>query len=97
MILKQLLLAVLMVLFSQGCAHHRDVRPGVDGIHRVSVRAVEKEAAERSAISQANDYCETMKRHAFFVSENSKYTGTMDENTRDTLRKASKAATVLGT
>ena len=89
---------VLTLLAFAACAHHRDVRPGADGVNRVSVRAVDKEDAEQDAISQANHYCESVgDKHAAFVSEQTKYTGTMDEATRDTVRKASKAAQVLGT
>lgn len=90
------LLALTPVLFVS-CAHHRDVRPGADGTNRVVVREQTQERAERDAIDQANHFCEQTNRHAAFVAENkTQYTGTMDEGTRDTLRKASTAASVLG-
>lgn len=88
-------LAAAMLSFAS-CAHHRDVRPGADGVHHVIVREPTKESAERHAISQANHYCEQSNRTAAFMNESTQYTGTMDESTRDTLRKASTAATILG-
>ncbi len=92
------LVLLLGTVLLSACAHHRDVRPGVDGVHRVNVRGEEKDAAERSAISQANHYCEsTGGKHAAFVNEQTKYTGSMDEGTRATLKKASQAAQVVGT
>ncbi len=88
-----LILSLIMI----GCAHHRDVRPGADGINHVVVRAAEQESAERQAIDQANHYCkEELQKSAVFVNEESKYTGDMDEKTRKTVRNASKAAGVVG-
>jgi hypothetical protein len=88
---------VVLALFFGACAHHRDVRPGAQGLHRVIVRAPEKTHAERSAISQAEHFCEEQSgRHPAFVEEKTQYTGSMDEATRDTVRKASRAAMILG-
>jgi hypothetical protein len=84
--------AILLI----ACAHHRDVRPSADGINYVVVRDPTREAAERSALRQANHYCESLEKHAAIVSEKSDYKGSMDENTRETLRKASAAAMILG-
>jgi hypothetical protein len=93
--MKKLLLVVGLLSLAS-CAHHRDVRAGADGIHKVIVREEEKEEAEQSAISQANHFCEEQQKHAAFIEEKSQYTGKMDEGTRDTVRKASKAAAVVG-
>ena len=93
----KILFLFIGLIFAASCAHHRDVRPGAGGIHNVVVRGEDKEEAERSAISQAEHYCEQSSRHpAFLDSGKTTYTGTMDEKTRDTVNKASKAATVLG-
>lgn len=92
---KLALFSMLLVLAA--CAHHRDVRPGANGIHKVVTRGPDKDAVERDAISQAQNYCETMKLNAAFVDDTgAKYTGDMDESTHKVLRKASKAAQVLG-
>ena len=94
--MKKLILC-LPVLILSACAHHRDVRPSADGVHRVVTRGPEKDDVERDAISQANHYCsEVRKSSAAFVSEGTKYTGSMDESTHKTARNASKAATVVG-
>lgn len=95
--MKKLSVLALSVLVLSSCAHHRDVRPSADGINHVVVRAPTRESAERSAISQADHYCDQFDKHAGFVEENkTQYTGSMDENTRETVRKASKAAQILG-
>lgn len=60
-----------------GCAHHADVRPGAKGIHRVLIRADDRDNGERDAVRQAKSYCD--KRKVAFISESSKYTGTMSE------------------
>lgn len=87
--------AALLLLAS--CAHHRDVRPSADGIHRVVTRGPDKDEVERDAISQANHYCsERNKQSAAFVSEGTQYTGSMSESAHKTTRNASKAATVVG-
>ena len=89
-------LFVLGVLLLSACAHHRDVRPGADGIHRVVVQAENKEDGSRNAISQANHYCEQSKKSAAFVEENQKYTGSMDEGSYKTAKALSKAASAAG-
>lgn len=85
-----------LTLFGSSCAHHRDVRPGADGINHVIVRATDRTEAEQSAISQAENYCDQFQKHPGFLEEKSHYTGTMDEATRDNVRKASHAAILLG-
>jgi len=79
-----------------GCAGHSHVRPGSEGIHRVVIRGEEKAEVEEEAINEANNYCEEFEKKAAFVSEETKYTGTMKESTHNTIKKASQAATVGG-
>lgn len=88
-----ILLSALFIV--TGCAHHRDVRPGVDGVHQVIVRAQDKGSAERDAISQAEHFCQQSQKIPGIIEEKTIYTGTIDEATRETLRKASMAAKVL--
>lgn len=86
-----------VLLFLAACAHHRDVRPGADGLHRVLTRGPDKDEVERDAIAQANHFCsERNNKSAAFVSEGTQYTGSMSESTHKTTRNASKAATVVG-
>lgn len=84
------------LVLTSGCAHHRDVRPGADGVHRVLARGAEKEQVEQDAIKQANHFCKERNLSAAFVSEDTKYTGDMDESTRNTIRQASKAVGAVG-
>ncbi len=86
----------LGILFFVACAHHRDVRPGVDGLHRVVVTDDDKEQGARNAIDQANHYCKQSDKHAAFVEESNKYTGTMDEGQYKTAKDLSKAASAAG-
>ncbi len=85
-----------IVLILSSCAHHRDVRPGVDGIHRVEVKAEDPEHGARNAISQANNYCEQYKKSAAFINEDKKYTGSMDEGDYHTAKTVSKVAQGIG-
>lgn len=71
--------------------------PGENGINRVSVRDIEKTDSEEAAVDAAREYCEKRGSEAIFIEEKeAKYTGSMDESTRDTVRKASTAAMILG-
>jgi len=73
------------------------VMPGENGVNKVVVRDIERESAEEESVKAANKYCEKRNQEAVFVDESkTKYTGSMDEDTRKTVRKASTAAMVLG-
>ena len=92
-----LIFSAFFALFvSASCAHHRDVRPGVDGINRVQVKAEEPETGARNAISQANHYCEQFDKMAAFIAEDKKYTGDMDEKDYKKAKMASKVAQGIG-
>ena len=90
------LYTIIFALALIGCAHHRDVRPGADGIHRVTLQTDDTEAASRDAIEQANHYCKEKKKEAAFIDENAKYTGDMDEQTYKNGKRISKAAQTVG-
>jgi DNA-binding transcriptional regulator LsrR (DeoR family) len=94
MSLKITILLSIFLLVS--CAHHRDVRPGSKGIHRVVVRKQNQEQAEQLAISEAQDYCSQYNKAPGFLEEKTEYKGTMNESTRDTVHKVSNAAMILG-
>ena len=81
----------------QGCSTASvRVLPGANGQHRVVVRDVEKHNAEEAAVEGAKEYCEKSRQQYFVVSENTKYTGEMDETARNTIRKASGVLGVIG-
>jgi hypothetical protein len=82
-------------LFSS-CAHHRDVRPGADGTHRVVIPTPDKDEGSREAIDQANHYCGTMNKSAAFVEEKTNYKGDIPEESYNTGKKISKVAKVVG-
>lgn len=88
------LLALALAL--SNCAHHRDVRPGVDGIHRVVVQSEQPEEGAQNAISQANHYCDQFDKSAAFLAEEKKYTGTMKEEDYQTAKTASQVAQAIG-
>ncbi len=80
------------------CAHHRDVRPGAEGVHRVTLITDNTEEAGRDALSQASNYCEKMQggKHPAIVSESKRYTGTMDESSYNNAKTAAKVAQGVG-
>lgn len=94
--MKNIFLGSIALLLFSACAHHKDVRPGVDGVHTVRVASEDKDEGSRDAISQANHYCSEQGKSAAFLNENSKYTGNMDEDNYKTLKTASKVAKTAG-
>lgn len=90
------ILSVLSLLFVAACAHHRDVRPGADGVHRVIVRAEETDEGSRDALSQANHYCKEYNKNAAILDEGAKYSGSMDESDYKTAKTAAKVAQAAG-
>ena len=99
MIRKVLPIALtLSVVLGAGCSTAKvRVMPGENGLNRVVVRDIERDDAEEEAVESANEYCEKRKKTAVFVNKDkTQYTGSMDESTRNTVRKASTAAMVLG-
>jgi hypothetical protein len=87
---------MIFLTFLFGCAHHRDVRPGSEGLHRVVVKAEQKDEGYRDAMSQANHFCEQQKKYAVIVDEKSSYTGSMNEDTYQKTKTASKIAQGVG-
>jgi hypothetical protein len=92
----KMLSLTIVLLWLSGCAHHRDVRPGVDGIHRVVVAAEDEDKGARNAISQANHYCKQFDKSAAILQEEKKYTGTMEESDYKTAKTVSKVAQGIG-
>lgn len=93
--MKNVILLLTLILIAS-CASHDHVRPGADGIHKVVIRGEEKDTVERMAIDEANNFCKEYHKMAAFVSESTKYTGSMDESTHKTIKTASQAAMVGG-
>ena len=55
-----------------------------------------KHNAEQEAVEAAREYCDKKKKEAVFLSDETKYSGDMDESARNNIRKGSKAAQILG-
>ncbi len=88
---------VPVVLFLGACAHHRDVRPGADGIHRVLIQTDDVDGATRKCIKEANHYCKTKNLEAAFVgTEDKKYTGDMDERDYKQAKRITDVAKTVG-
>lgn len=89
-----LLLCLTSIIF--GCAHHNDVRPGDDGIHRIVINTDDKAEGARDALRQAEHFCKQFKQYAAVVEEKQDYVGTMDEKDYQTGKKISDVAKVVG-
>ncbi|MBX2986885.1 MAG: hypothetical protein KF802_03220 [Bdellovibrionaceae bacterium] len=89
-------LFVLAVLSLSACAHHRDVRPGPNGLNRVLVKTDNTDEGSRDAIAQANHYCDQFGKHAVFMEEKQSYTGTMKESDYRKAKTAAKVAQGVG-
>ncbi len=93
-IIKLAAIAVVIVLAS--CAHHKDVRPGADGIHRVIIQTTGDESEKRGAIDQANHFCKERNQYAAVITEEQKYTGQMDEKSYQNTKVAAKVLKTVG-
>ena len=94
--MKKAFVLSLAVLGLASCAHHQDVRPGANGVHRVLIHTDDSEVGSQEAIRQANNYCEEKKKSAAFLDENKKYVGDMDEKTYNQGKRISKVAQGIG-
>lgn len=90
------LAVVTAVITLASCAHHKDVRPGVDGVHRVVIQTTGSEAEKREAIDQANHFCKERNQYAAFITEEQKYTGQMDEKSYQNTKVAAKVLKTVG-
>lgn len=87
-----------LVAAMQGCSTAKvRVLPGEDGINQVVSKDIEKDDAEEAAMEKALEYCEKQGKQLYVKKEEkTSYNGSMDEDTRNTVRKASKAAMIIG-
>lgn len=94
-LMRLILFVLLLTLFS--CGHHRDVRPGVNGVHRVVVASDDKTQGSQEALRQARHYCKETDRDAAIVKEEAKYSGSMNENTYNTMKMLSRGTQHVNT
>lgn len=89
-----IVLSVFSVFYGCSTAKVR-VLPG-ESSNRVVVRDYEKDGAEEAAAKAASDYCAKKGQELQYIGDNTKYQGSMDEDTRNIVRKGSEAAMLLG-
>ncbi len=93
----QSILVLVFGLVFLGCAHHRDVRPGSEGEHKVVFKTEDKDEGFRNAMSQAEHYCkERGGKSPVVIKEDSKYSGNMDEKSYQTGKTVAKVAQGVG-
>lgn len=64
--------------------------------HKVLVRDYDRDDAEVEATKAAREYCQSSgKKEAYFVNNNSAYTGKMSEGTKNAIRAGSTAAILM--
>jgi hypothetical protein len=64
---KLIILSCTFFVFA--CSSYKDVRPGLEGIHKVSILGEDIKDTESNAYKQANAYCRDQKKKAEFLSE----------------------------
>ncbi len=93
--MKKILIFNLMILLTAGCAHHKDVRPGADGINRVVVHA-EGDEGGREALDQAKHFCKEFGKMPGIVEEKTTYVGSVDEETYKNGKAVSRVLKTVG-
>jgi hypothetical protein len=91
--MKSLLILLLLI----SCGHHRDVRPGASGIHRVLVHHEDSVVGAQDALKQANHYCDQKDKKAAIVEEKTVYVGDVDEATYKRTKMFTRAMNTAGT
>ncbi|HMQ10617.1 MAG TPA: hypothetical protein PKC21_00585 [Oligoflexia bacterium] len=87
----------LLTVMIMSCGGYKDVRPGLNNLHKVSVKAETKQQGAQNALKQAKRFCKKNERKGYaIVSEEQKYVGEMDESTYKAAKKVSKAAEIVG-
>lgn len=71
------------------------VMPG-ENINRTIARDHDRDGAEEAATEAALKYCKEKGMEAKFVTAETKYTGEMEESTRNMVRRGSQAAMMIG-
>lgn len=87
---------IAMSLTAFGCST-ASVRmmPG-ERLNRALARDTDREGAEEAAVKAANKYCKEKGSEAIFTSNETKYTGDMEESTRNIIHRGSTAAMMIG-
>jgi len=94
--IKQLITLSVVCVVLGACTASVRVMPSTDDVNRVVARDIEKYGAEKAAHKAAVAYCEEFGMEAAFISDEVWYEGSMDEQQRETIRRQSAAATIIG-
>jgi hypothetical protein len=86
----------LLVLLASACAHHAQISQNEDGSYLSFIRSSTRDSAEQTTYDDAVEFCKNKNLMIQILKKDVKYTGSMDETTRNTIRKASGVASVLG-
>lgn len=88
--------AMSVLTICAACAHYPDVRPGASE-HKVTVSHKTEGEAFQYAMRQARDYCDDAqnKKTPTVISEQKKYTGSMDEKTYKNTQTVKGVASAL--
>ncbi len=91
-------MAVTLFAAGSGCSTSQvRLYQGENGNNRVVVRDIERDDSEEEALKAATKHCEKEGKKAVFAKgATANYTGSMDESTRNTVRKASTAGMIVG-
>ena len=89
-------IAVAIISLSACSSARVRVLPG-DKTNKVVSTSFERDDAEESAIKEATAYCEGRGKQVVFLNSDKRaeYTGSMDENARNTIKHAADAAAIL--
>jgi hypothetical protein len=94
---KKALAVALFTLILAACATYKDVRPGDDGVNRVAIVTDNVDGATHKCIKEANNYCKAHgNTEPRFLTEDSKYTGDMDEKDYKQAKRISAVAKSVG-
>ena len=94
--MKKTTIVYTLLLILSACAHHPDVRPSEDGIHKILLMVEDKNNGGREALDQAKSYCKEINLQPVIVSEKTNYVGNMDEQTYNKVKTGAKVAEAAG-
>lgn len=95
--MKKIVILLPVFALLAACAHHRDVRPGPNGVHRVVIKAEDQGDGSEDAIAQANHFCEEKyKTYAAIIDEKNQYVGSMNEQEYKKGKTVAKIASAAG-
>jgi hypothetical protein len=95
--IRLVLLSFVFVVSLAACSTAKvRIMPGENGVNTIVSTDYEKDDAEEALVDKAKDYCKDSNKQAIFLKNGSNYTGKMDEGTRNTVKKASNAAILVG-